>query len=231
MKGAIQNCEHKRLIDAATGKWRALLITVVFTGAQGFRASRFALGGRRPQRRRAARQTVSRSIQHDRSPQIGIERADHSYRADGREHVAGMAAGLPHGRPGSSLSDREGTDRASLQRATRSSSRDNEGRPKYALHAYRHFYASWCINRRADGGLELPLKVVQERLGHACVTLKADVYGHLYFRAQMTQANWRRQSGLCWFESMGATQMQHAAKLPNRSNAGRLTVKPTIVRR
>ena len=24
------------------------------------------------------------------------------------------------------------------------------------LHALRHFYASWCINRRVDGGLELP---------------------------------------------------------------------------
>ena len=31
----------------------------------------------------------------------------------------------------------------------------------------RHFFASWCINRRVDGGLELPLKVVQARLGHA----------------------------------------------------------------
>src|SRR5262249_36832464 len=36
------------------------------------------------------------------------------------------------------------------------------GRAKYTgLHALRHFYASWCINRRIDGGLELPLKVVQ----------------------------------------------------------------------
>jgi len=59
---------------------------------------------------------------------------------------------------------------------------DKEGRPKYALHAFRHFYASWCINRRADGGLELPLKVVQERLGHASVNLTADVYGHLFPR-------------------------------------------------
>jgi integrase len=43
---------------------------------------------------------------------------------------------------------------------------DKEGRAKYpGLHALRHFYASWCINRRADGGLELPLKVVQARLG------------------------------------------------------------------
>ena len=36
--------------------------------------------------------------------------------------------------------------------------------PKYGLHALRHFYASWCINRRVDGGLELPLKLIQERL-------------------------------------------------------------------
>jgi hypothetical protein len=36
--------------------------------------------------------------------------------------------------------------------------------PKYALHDLRHFYASWCINRRQDGGLELPMKMVQERL-------------------------------------------------------------------
>ena len=44
---------------------------------------------------------------------------------------------------------------------------DEKGRPKYALHALRHFYASWCINRKKDGGLELPMKIVQERLGHS----------------------------------------------------------------
>jgi integrase len=55
---------------------------------------------------------------------------------------------------------------------------------KYAgLHALRHFYASWCINRRADGGLELPLKVVQARLGHASIQMTADVYGHLFPRS------------------------------------------------
>ena len=48
------------------------------------------------------------------------------------------------------------------------------------LHSLRHFYASWCINRRADGGLELPLKVVQARLGHASIVLTLDVYGHLF---------------------------------------------------
>jgi integrase len=56
------------------------------------------------------------------------------------------------------------------------------GRAKYGLHALRHFYASWCINRRADGGLELPLKVVQARLGHASIQITADRYGHLFPR-------------------------------------------------
>jgi integrase len=57
---------------------------------------------------------------------------------------------------------------------------DDKGKPKYALHALRHFYASWCINRKVDGGLELPIKVVQERLGHSTINLTADVYGHLF---------------------------------------------------
>jgi hypothetical protein len=41
--------------------------------------------------------------------------------------------------------------------------KDDEGKSivaaKYTgLHALRHFYASWCINRKEDGGLGLPLE-------------------------------------------------------------------------
>jgi integrase len=61
---------------------------------------------------------------------------------------------------------------------------DQHGGAKYTgLHSLRHFYASWCINRRADGGLELPLKLVQGRLGHASIQMTADTYGHLFPRA------------------------------------------------
>jgi integrase len=63
--------------------------------------------------------------------------------------------------------------------------RDKDGEliAKYpGLHSLRHFYASWCINRRVDGGLELPLKVVQTRLGHASIQVTADTYGHLFPR-------------------------------------------------
>lgn len=58
---------------------------------------------------------------------------------------------------------------------------DGEPKAKYpGLHNLRHFYASWCINRRADGGLELPAKVVQERLGHSTIAMTLDTYGHLF---------------------------------------------------
>lgn len=58
-----------------------------------------------------------------------------------------------------------------------------DGKGKYTgLHSLRHFYASWCINRPADGGLGLPPKVIQERLGHASITMTYDRYGHLFPR-------------------------------------------------
>lgn len=65
--------------------------------------------------------------------------------------------------------------------------RDKKGKPmvraKYTgMHALRHFFASWCINRPADGGLGLPPKVVQERMGHSSIMLTMDRYGHLFPR-------------------------------------------------
>lgn len=72
--------------------------------------------------------------------------------------------------------------------AIETAGRDEEGKPilkaKYTgLHSLRHFYASWLINRLEDGGLGLPLKVVQERMGHASITMTADTYGHLFPQA------------------------------------------------
>jgi integrase len=57
---------------------------------------------------------------------------------------------------------------------------DEKGEAKYT--GLRHFYASWLINRKADGGLELPLEAVQERPGHSSVVMTSDVYGHLFPR-------------------------------------------------
>lgn len=63
--------------------------------------------------------------------------------------------------------------------------RDDEGNPilgpKYTgFHALRHWYASWCINRKVDGGLELMPKQVQERMGHSSIGVTVDTYSHLF---------------------------------------------------
>jgi integrase len=55
-----------------------------------------------------------------------------------------------------------------------------DGKPKYGLHAMRHFFASWCLNRKADGGRELPAKNVQQLLGHSSIVITMDTYGHLF---------------------------------------------------
>jgi integrase len=57
------------------------------------------------------------------------------------------------------------------------------GEAKYTgLHALRHFYASWCINSKDDGGLGLSAKVAQARLGHSTIAMTLDTYGHLFPR-------------------------------------------------
>jgi integrase len=59
---------------------------------------------------------------------------------------------------------------------------DKKGKPKYALHAFRHFFASWCINPKERGGRELSTKVVQHLLGHSSIVMTLDRYGHLFPR-------------------------------------------------
>jgi integrase len=52
---------------------------------------------------------------------------------------------------------------------------DAKGKAKYTgMHCLRHFYASWCIDRK------LTPKVIQERLGHSTIGETFDTYGHLF---------------------------------------------------
>jgi integrase len=59
---------------------------------------------------------------------------------------------------------------------------DKDGGPKYALHAFRHFFASWCLNPVDRGGLGLggSPKEVQTLLGHSSIVMTLDIYGHLF---------------------------------------------------
>ena len=102
-----------------------------------------------------------------------------------------METRLPQGRTGTGLSQRAGrieshaniVNRGFIPAQIAAGVTTANGKAKYTgLHSLRHFYASWCINRRVDGGLELPLKVVQARMGHSTIAMTADVYGHLFPR-------------------------------------------------
>jgi integrase len=49
-----------------------------------------------------------------------------------------------------------------------------DGKPKYALHALRHFFASWGIEQGFSP------KRLQALLGHGSIGMTFDVYGHLF---------------------------------------------------
>jgi integrase len=67
-----------------------------------------------------------------------------------------------------------------LHSAQRAAKIVSDGKPKYGLHSLRHYYASLCINRKVDGGLELPVKNVSVRMGHSSIVITLDTYGHLF---------------------------------------------------
>ena len=51
---------------------------------------------------------------------------------------------------------------------------DPGGKAKYGIHAMRHFFASWAIERSFSP------KRVQSLLGHSSIQMTFDVYGHLF---------------------------------------------------
>jgi site-specific recombinase XerC len=49
-----------------------------------------------------------------------------------------------------------------------------DGKAKYSMHAFRHFFASWGIKQG------YPVKQLQAILGHANAAMTLDTYGHLF---------------------------------------------------
>ena len=182
--------EIRRILDAAPGgRGRALLIVAAFTGlrASELRGLRWEdvdlKHGELHVRQRADR------YQRHRQAEVGSRASAPSRSARWSRTRCGSGSWpARRARPRAGVPDRQGAGRApqNIVRAlapvlVAAGLTDKEGKPKYTgLHALRHFYASWCINRRADGGLELPAKVVQARLGHASIVMTLDRYGHIF---------------------------------------------------
>jgi len=184
--------EIKRLVDAAkTPQKRALLLTVALTG---LRASE--LRGLRWKDVNLEHGTLTVNQRADRFGKIGAPKSKAGTRTI--PLAPEVITALKRWKPSCPKGQGRGDDRLVFPTRTgavmhhKNMLRDLElvmtdagvigadGKPKYALHAFRHFFASWCINPKDRGGRELPPKVVQHLLGHSSIVMTLDVYGHLF---------------------------------------------------
>ena len=183
--------EIKAIIAHLSGRWRPLLLTAIFTGlrASELRGLRWAdvdlKRGELHVRQRADRYNAigrPKSVAGERTIPLAPMLVNTLREWKLTCPKSGLDLAFPNGRGGVQyLSDI--VARGFWPPQIAAGVVNEAGKAKYSgLHSLRHFYASWCINRRTDGGLELPLKLVQSRLGHSTISMTADVYGHLFPR-------------------------------------------------
>ncbi len=183
--------EIKRIVHAATGKHRPFLLTAIFTGlrASELRGLRWQdvdlKKGELHVRQRADRYNVIgklKSKSGERTVPLGplVLNTLKEWKLACPKGDLGLV--FPNG-SGKIENHANLMKRVLWPVQVAAGVVDGKAKAKYTgLHALRHFYASWCINRRADGGLELPIKTVQARLGHASILMTSDRYGHLFPR-------------------------------------------------
>lgn len=192
--------EIKALVSALDGNWRPLLLTAIFTG---MRSSE--LRGLRWQDVDFKRLEIRVAQRIDQYRQVGPPKSEAGIRTIPvpplvintlkelklrQSDTSGLVFANPDGDARSHANIiNKGLLPAMIRAgvATHTGKLNSQGKPiskaKYTgLHSLRHFYASWLINRKEDGGLGLPPKMVQERLGHASIIMTMDVYGHLFPR-------------------------------------------------
>ncbi|HWA18749.1 MAG TPA: tyrosine-type recombinase/integrase [Devosia sp.] len=194
------NDEIRLIINAASGRFRPLLVTAIFTG---MRASE--LRGLTWDAVDLNKGQVTVRQRADRYNEIGSPKSKAGFRVIPLPPLVvntlkGWRKDCPKSELGLVFPNGAGNVEAHPNIVTRGlwpallkagvsvrvkGKMDEDGNPLLAakypgLHALRHWFASWCINRKADGGLELTAKAVQERMGHSSITVTMDVYGHLF---------------------------------------------------
>jgi integrase len=181
--------EIRRIIDSLPVRWRPFFLTAIFTGLRaselrGIRWSDVDLSSAKLHVRQRA----------DRYHVIGMPKSDAGQRTVPLPPVVVNAlrewklacpqseADLVFPNGAGKVEYHVNIIERGLKPALVAAGVVNEnGKAKYpGLHALRHFYASWCINPKSAGGLELSPKVVQQRMGHSSITMTMDVYGHLF---------------------------------------------------
>jgi integrase len=188
--------EIKAIIANAKGPWRPLLITAIFTG---LRASE--LRGLRWEDVNFKANDIHVRQRADRFNEMGKPKSHAGERTvpfgpfvantlkEWRLKCPKAELGLVFPNGNGKVESLANIINRGLIPAQIAAGAVKNGKAKYTgMHCLRHFYASWCINREADGGQGLPPKVVQERLGHSSITMTYDRYGHLFPRGDDTGA-------------------------------------------
>jgi len=169
------------------GRWRPLILTTIFTG---LRASE--LRGLRWEDVHLETAVLYVRQRADRFRQIGRPKSDTSERKMPLPSIVVNALrewsvacpkgelGLVFPNPQGEVEIHKNIVEQGLRPALIAAGVVKDGKAKYrGLHAFRHFYASWCLNAESKGGRALPLKEVQNLMGHASIAMTADTYGHL----------------------------------------------------
>ena len=186
--------EIRQIMAHARPRWRTLLIAAAFTG---LRASE--LRGLRWEDMDFEKSELHVRQRADKFTQIGSPKSAAAHRLVPfgpmvantlKEWKLSCPKGqlglvFPNGK--GKVEDLGNIDKRGFQPAQIAAGITVKDKAKYTgLHCLRHFYASWCINPTDQGGLGLPPKVVQERLGHSSITMTYDRYGHLFPRGDDT---------------------------------------------
>jgi integrase len=197
--------EIKRIIAAAKGRYRPLLLTAIFTGLRSSELRGLPWDAIDFKKRELhVRQRV------DRYGQIGWPKTKGSRRTVPLTPILvntlrEWKLQCPPCKPGLAFPTSSGrvarhgdlVRKVFIPTVKRAGLLNSDGKAKYTgLHTLRHFYASRLINARADGGLELPPKVVQERLGHSSIVMTMDRYGHLFPRGDDDGAEAKAEAAL-----------------------------------
>jgi integrase len=173
--------EVSSILSHAPARWRPLLVLAAFTG---LRASE--LRGLHWEDVDLKRNVITVSHRADRYNEIGSPKSRGSRRkvpfgpvvrnALAPLHLAAGGKGIAFRATKGDIVEHSHLVKSSIIPAAIAA-----GVPQYTgLHCLRHFYASWCLNRKEDGGLGYSFQQVKELMGHSSITITVDRYGHLF---------------------------------------------------
>ena len=174
--------EVKRMIDAASGKWRALLVTVVFTGLRASELRGLRWEDVDLKRRRAPRSATRRPLQQDRCarnrmPASGPFRSGHLWSTrcgSGNLPVRRVRAGLVFPTSTGRIEHHANMLRALAPVMIRAGLKDRTASRNMPCTPSGISMRHGASIRKEDGGLGLPAKVVQELLGHSSILMTMD---------------------------------------------------------